>query len=755
MVSDDRLVEWLSSAGHIPLPSSASDLSHSPRDTSLLRPRSDSDISLRITNEDGDLATPAAPEYDSEDLTYGMDDVGQEQPMPVAYLSVPQKQRRKHKSPAPSNDVTATDYESDDETHFDDDVLTDVDDIPEAFGTYKSDGTNGIAAGAQENPFERMSWQTPAPAADLDTGHEQEYWKFKPYGKAERQSRGCAGCFLVAVFLIAMMANFISVLLQPGYTLGAFIRIMVSTDFIPSPIWYTVAISYIQFIMALVFTTKSIDAPKLYAILAYVSGTFGLIFIIAIWFLAFQGVLTNGAAGILTYSMVGVAVCLFLCITCHRQLSSFLSMGPLFSVLFLPLTTIILPFYVITNFADMTWGGRGSVSGAATVTNHEQLAVRLRLVTAFVVANTIVVAVVVFIDGNALIYITLSLVIVGYFPYVFGSIAYVIVRTIPFACSKRTLGQLLPTGPTAVRDLWIGITCYNEGEEEIQGTLQAIMGLPDTEELIGQHGYHVKCFILQDGRDTRTRDTYTYIVKYFMKHGARQSVTDQYRLKAPDVEIWECNPNPHITLYYLIKGKNRRKRDSQLLFFSLLFGVNKGVFGPAPQAFMMLDMDTTIKPQAVSRLYTRLLRDPTIGGVCGHVIVRKENCGFSQPLLMNQYFEFVVSHVVFKSAEDVVGYVTCLPGACTLFRTSCVEKVAASYSAVATRIVQKNCLDQGEDRYLTTLLALRGFKTAYQGNAEVSTSMFNDLEKYLEQRRRWQASTLANQIVVFKQMMRL
>ena len=45
-------------------------------------------------------------------------------------------------------------------------------------------------------------------------------------------------------------------------------------------------------------------------------------------------------------------------------------MGPLFSVLFLPLTTIILPFYVITNFADMTWGGRGSVSGAATVTNR-------------------------------------------------------------------------------------------------------------------------------------------------------------------------------------------------------------------------------------------------------------------------------------------------------------------------------------------------------------------------------------------------
>lgn len=109
-----------------------------------------------------------------------------------------------------------------------------------------------------------------------------------------------------------------------------------------------------------------------------------------------------------------------------------------------------------------------------------------------------------------------------------------------------------------------------------------------------------------------------------------------------------------------------------------------------------------------------------------------------------QMFEYSSNQFLAKTAESFFGMVTCLPGAFCCVRPQALEMVANRYLATATTIFERNKLDLGEDRTMTTLILASGWSTKYVPSAIAKTEVPDSLMKLLGQRRRWINSTVVN-----------
>ena len=79
-------------------------------------------------------------------------------------------------------------------------------------------------------------------------------------------------------------------------------------------------------------------------------------------------------------------------------------------------------------------------------------------------------------------------------------------------------------------------------------------------------------------------------------------------------------------------------------------------------------------------------------------------------LVAYQNFEYAVGHWLQKTAEHVLGCVLCSPGCFSLMRVSYLnaDNVMAMYKSLARTPMQKLQYDQGEDRWLCTLMLMSG-----------------------------------------------
>lgn len=68
----------------------------------------------------------------------------------------------------------------------------------------------------------------------------------------------------------------------------------------------------------------------------------------------------------------------------------------------------------------------------------------------------------------------------------------------------------------------------------------------------------------------------------------------------------------------------------------------------------------------------------------------------------------------------------------------------AKYKSYAEAPIEKLQYDQGEDRWLCTLLLLAGGRIEYEAGAKCFTFAPEDLDTFYKQRRRWGPSTTAN-----------
>ncbi|XP_028298669.1 chitin synthase chs-2-like [Gouania willdenowi] len=156
---------------------------------------------------------------------------------------------------------------------------------------------------------------------------------------------------------------------------------------------------------------------------------------------------------------------------------------------------------------------------------------------------------------------------------------------------------------------------------------------------------------------------------------------------------------------------------------------------------LALDGDTDFQPSSVMMLIDRLRMYPKVGAACARI--HPTGAG---PAVWFQKFEYAVSHWLQKTAEHVFGSVLCSPGCFSLFRAKAlmdnnVMKTYASRSIQASHYIQH---DQGEDRWLCTLLLQQGWRVEYNAASDAYTNAPEDFKELYNQRRRWGPSTLAN-----------
>ncbi|ROJ42680.1 Chitin synthase C [Anabarilius grahami] len=156
---------------------------------------------------------------------------------------------------------------------------------------------------------------------------------------------------------------------------------------------------------------------------------------------------------------------------------------------------------------------------------------------------------------------------------------------------------------------------------------------------------------------------------------------------------------------------------------------------------MALDGDTDFQPGALILLVDRLRMYDNVGAACGRI----HPTGMG-PMVWYQKFEYAVGHWLQKTAEHVFGSVLCSPGCFSLFRGSALmdDNVLKRYTTKATRASEYVQYDQGEDRWLCTLLLQQGWRVEYNAASDAYTNSPQEFKEFYNQRRRWGPSTLAN-----------
>ncbi|XP_065134934.2 chitin synthase chs-2-like [Paramisgurnus dabryanus] len=158
---------------------------------------------------------------------------------------------------------------------------------------------------------------------------------------------------------------------------------------------------------------------------------------------------------------------------------------------------------------------------------------------------------------------------------------------------------------------------------------------------------------------------------------------------------------------------------------------------------LALDGDTDFQPSAVMLLIDRLKLYPDVGAACGRI-----HPTGSGPMVWYQKFEYAVGHWLQKSAEHVLGCVLCSPGCFSLFRGAALmdDNVMKRYTTKPSEASHHVQYDQGEDRWLCTLLLQQGWRVEYCAASDAYTNAPQDFKEFYNQRRRWGPSTMANTI---------
>lgn len=162
----------------------------------------------------------------------------------------------------------------------------------------------------------------------------------------------------------------------------------------------------------------------------------------------------------------------------------------------------------------------------------------------------------------------------------------------------------------------------------------------------------------------------------------------------------------------------------------------------AQNTFLLaLDGDVDFQPEALLLLIDRLKLSPNVGAACGRI----HPIG-SGPMVWYQKFEYAISHWLQKATEHVIGCVLCSPGCFSLFRGSALmdDNVMKKYTTPPTEARHYVQYDQGEDRWLCTLLLQQGYRVEYCAASDSFTYAPEGFYEFYNQRRRWTPSTMAN-----------
>ncbi|XP_019617474.1 PREDICTED: uncharacterized protein LOC109464835 [Branchiostoma belcheri] len=243
----------------------------------------------------------------------------------------------------------------------------------------------------------------------------------------------------------------------------------------------------------------------------------------------------------------------------------------------------------------------------------------------------------------------------------------------------RQLCRLVPTAANAVRDRGDQVTVPDPTVTPTPYGGQLVWRLP---------GGHVMVAHLKDKMRIRHRKRWSQVM--YMYHLLGWSLKQQWsaRIKA------EKDPLIKLRLETLYK----LRCDNTYI--------------------LALDGDVDFQPSAVQLLVDLMKRNPQVGAACGRI----HPIG-SGPLIWYQMFEYAIGHWFQKTAEHVLGCVLCSPGCFSLFRATAImdDNVMHKYTTKPTEAKHFVQYDQGEDRWLCTLMLQQGWRVEYSAASDAFT----------------------------------
>ncbi|TRY61889.1 hypothetical protein TCAL_08870 [Tigriopus californicus] len=193
-----------------------------------------------------------------------------------------------------------------------------------------------------------------------------------------------------------------------------------------------------------------------------------------------------------------------------------------------------------------------------------------------------------------------------------------------------------------------------------------------------------------------------------------------------------------------------KKRWSQCMYMYYLLGhrlmelpisVDRKAVLAENTYLLTLDGDIDFQPPAVNLLVDLMKKNKNLGAACGRI----HPVG-SGPMVWYQLFEYAIGHWLQKATEHMIGCVMCSPGCFSLFRAKALmdDNVMRRYTTTSEEPRHYVQYDQGEDRWLCTLLLQRGYRVEYSAASDAYTHCPEGFNEFFNQRRRWVPSTIAN-----------
>ncbi|RKO94774.1 chitin synthase-domain-containing protein [Blyttiomyces helicus] len=336
------------------------------------------------------------------------------------------------------------------------------------------------------------------------------------------------------------------------------------------------------------------------------------------------------------------------------------------------------------------------------------------------------------------------------------------------------------------------VTCYSEGEEGLRTTMDSLADTSYSDDrkllfvvadgIITGHGETQSTPDIVTGMVEMDKNwtsppppmSYIAIADGSKRHNMAQVYCAWYPYKdrcVPTIIVVKCGTPAEAK-----GGKpgNRGKRDSQIILMNFfqrvtfdnpmtpldfdLFQKMHYLMGVTPDNFeivLMVDADTKVAPDSLSRMVACMVRDPLVMGLCGETRIANKSESWVSRI---QVFEYYLSHHLAKAFESIFGGVTCLPGCFCMYRLKAPkdgnwvpilanEDIVRMYSEnVVDTLHKKNLLLLGEDRFLTTLMlgTFTNRKLIFVPRAFCKTVVPAEFKVLLSQRRRWINSTIHN-----------
>ena len=148
------------------------------------------------------------------------------------------------------------------------------------------------------------------------------------------------------------------------------------------------------------------------------------------------------------------------------------------------------------------------------------------------------------------------------------------------------------------------------------------------------------------------------------------------------------------------------------------------------ELILNIDSDGTLHHRAVKELASCFV-DSTVGAVGGTVMVRNSKVNWLTQL---QTLQYNTAFQISKIGETFSGAVNCISGALFMVRREIYNKVRPQ---IETRSWAGHEVKDGEDRFMTNLIIIEGYKTILNTRAKVLTDVPETFSKFFSQQLRW------------------